>query len=762
MTVAVELTIAGVVQGVGFRPFIFRLANANGFSGFVQNVGGSAVVVVVEGPGASMEGFVRAIRLQKPSAAYIDSISAKPTGFKGYKGFRILESDSKANSPSMIPADIAVCPDCLREILDKQSRFFRYPFNSCAVCGPRFSVIRRTPYDRANTSMDPFRLCAACEHEYGDPEDIRRFQIQGISCLDCGPRLSLEDNRGHRVEAVDPIREVAKLLAEGMVVGIKGLGGFHLAASASDDEVVGKLRERKRRPSKPFAVMGLDLHVLAQLGMVHGEQAELLGSPERPIVLVDKRKGSSLSPGVAPGLRQIGLFLPYTPLHYLVLQDFRDHFAIMTSGNPPGEPMCIDEHDARRKLASFADYFLVHDRSIANRVDDSVLRLTEGRPAFLRRGRGYAPRWIELPFQLHSPVVCFGAMLQNAGAVGFGDKAVLTQYIGDTDEYFTSLELERYIKLFLENYRIRPSEATAVCDLHPSYPSTTIAERWSRRFHVPLRRVQHHWAHLASVAAEHHHEGDLLGIAIDGTGYGADGNIWGGEVFRFGRRGYARLGQLEYQALPGGDLASVYPARMLAAVLSRSMSDNEIARLFSARGLLRGLPHGREELDVILKESRSASILTSSTGRVLDAASALLGFGLSRSYEGEPAIRLEASSRPGECLLEPRIKPGDIDVLDTDSLFMQLLEQVDHRSAPRLAYGIQNAIGKGLGLIAFSKSRRNDRVLAVSGGAAVNTYLMRGIREGVRDRLQVLTNSRVPPGDGGIALGQALLADPGN
>jgi hydrogenase maturation protein HypF len=759
MKEAVELTITGIVQGVGFRPFIYRLATEHGLSGYVQNIGGSAVIAVVEGQPSSVEAFRGSIKEEKPSAAYVESIRARPIEPKGYGSFSIMESDTNANSPSMIPADLAVCKDCLREVLDPESRFHLYPFNSCAVCGPRYSVIRATPYDRPNTSMDPFKLCRSCRREYDDPQDIRRFHVQGISCPVCGPRVWLEDAGGHRVEAADPINEVGRLIAEGRIVAVKGLGGFHISASASDDEVVRELRRRKRRPSKPFAVMGLDLDVLEGLGVVSAAQRKLLDSPEKPIVLVDARKGSPMSLEVAPGLRQVGLFLPYTPLHYLLLRGLRDHFAIMTSGNPPGEPMCVDEREARQKLSPYVDFFLLHNRRIVNRVDDSVVRLTAGRPALLRRGRGYAPKWIELPTGLRSPAVCFGAMLQNAGGVGFGDKAVLTQYIGDTDEYSTSLELEKYIQLLLKNYRLRPQDSTTICDLHPNYPSTAMAERWSERYRSPLRRVQHHWAHLASVTAEHRIGGEVLGIAIDGTGYGDDGNIWGGEVLRFGMKGYHRLGHLEYQALPGGDLASTHPARMLASILSRFLSDGEILKLYSARGLLDGLPHGRQELDVILQQSRGTGISTSSTGRVLDAASALLGLSLFRSYEGEPAIRLEASSKRGVDQLTPRIRKGEVDVFDTTSLFEQLLELDSQDDTAPLAYSVQHAVGMGLASIALSKSRRSDVVLAVSGGAAVNTYIMEGIREVVRGRLRVITNVKVPPGDGGIALGQCVLAD---
>ncbi|HVP23294.1 MAG TPA: carbamoyltransferase HypF [Conexivisphaerales archaeon] len=756
---ALELTITGVVQGVGFRPFIYRLATGRGLRGYVKNVGGSAVIAVVEGEPSSIDSFRLSIDLEKPSAAYVESIKAKELPPSGYSGFAILESDPKANAPSMIPADLATCGDCMGEVLDSTSRFHRYPFNSCAVCGPRYSIIETTPYDRPNTSMKPFVLCDDCRREYEDPGDVRRFHVQGISCPNCGPRVWLEDRNGRRMGGRDPIREAGRLLSQGKILAVKGLGGFHIAASASNDEVVLKLRERKRRPSKPFAVMALDLDVVSSLGVPDGAQRALLASPERPIVLVNSRKRSPLSQLVAPGLRQVGLFLPYTPLHSLLLREDADRFAIMTSGNPPGEPMCVDARDAKEKLSSFVDFFLLHNRRIVNRVDDSVVRMTDGRPTLLRRGRGYAPRWVDLPVKLSSPAVCFGAMLQNAGAVGFADKAVLTQYVGDTDEYFTSLELERYIKLLLKNYGILPREATTVCDLHPAYPSTAMAEAWSRKHRCRLRRVQHHWAHLASVAAENLVEGEMLGIAVDGTGYGLDGNIWGGEVLRFDRSGFSRLGHLEYQPLPGGDLASTYPARMLASILSRFLDDSEIFKLYSKKDLFKGLPRGPEELEVVLAQCRGPGILTSSTGRVLDAASALLGVCLFRSYEGEPAIRLEAASRRGGPPLRARLRRGDVDVVETAPLFEQVLELSGDAPASQLAFSIQRSIGLALASAAVGRARRSDRFLAVSGGAAVNTPLMEGIREGARDKLKVLVNAKVPPGDGGVALGQCFLAD---
>lgn len=764
MKEAIELTITGIVQGVGFRPFIYRIAVANGLAGQVKNIGGSAVSVVVEGEKDDLQRFLNQVTELKPPAAFIESIQRKTVPPTGRGRFEILESDAASHSPSMIPADIAICNDCLAEVLDPTSRWHKYAFNSCAVCGPRFSVIEDIPYDRKNTSMADFELCPSCTAEYGDPSDIRRFHVQGISCPHCGPSVWLEDNRGLKVKAKarDPIEEAGRLLSRGKIIGVKGLGGFHIAASASDDAVVSLLRRRKDRPEKPFAVMALNLRVASRLAVISSAARTLLTSRERPIVLVDIKGGGPLSGGVAPGLKQLGLFLPYTALHHLLLMAFPEHFAIMTSGNPAGEPMCIDEKCAKEKLSNCVDYFLMHDRRIINRVDDSVVRFTLGRPTLLRRGRGYAPKWIDLPRRLSRPAICFGAMLQNAGAVAFGNKAVLTQYIGDTDEYFTSLELERYLRLLSKNYRVDPHEANVVCDLHPSYPSTAMAREWSRQHDASLIEVQHHWAHIASVMAEKGLEGEILGIAVDGTGYGADGNIWGGEVLRSSFRTFTRLGHLSYQPLPGGDLASTYPSRMLAAILSGFLEDDEVKKVFRSRGLTRGLPRGEKELEVVLLQCKTKAVMTSSLGRVFDAASALLGVCMSRTYEGEPAIKLEASSVEGKCLLEPAIRQEEVPVLDTAALFGEILALMDERPASELAYAAQYSLGRGLASIALTKAKRGDTTLAVSGGAAVNSPFMKGVRDSVGDRLQVVTNDLVPPGDGGIALGQAALADSRN
>ena len=663
----------------------------------------------------------------------------------------------------MIPPDIAVCEDCLREVYDPKDRHYRYAFNSCAWCGPRFSMIESIPYDRPNTAMRDFPLCDECREEYENPEDIRRFHAQGISCPACGPRLWLEDSSGRRVDTGDPISEAARLIDSGAVVAIKGVGGYHIACLATDDAVVEGLRKRKRRPEKPFALMALDLETARKHVEVDDVAESLLTSPERPIVLLPKRAGSPISDLVAPGLDTIGVMLPYTPLHHMLLSETRDRILIMTSGNEHNKPMCTSEEEARRRLSSFVDYFLHHNRRIVNRVDDSVVRFTAGRVTMLRRGRGYAPVWIRLPAQLERPVIAFGAELQTAGAVAFSNKAVLTQFIGDTDEFENLDYMDRALRFFCETYDIDPSEAILVADMHPAYGTRRLAEAWAREHDAEVRLMQHHHAHVVSVMVEVRVPlgSRLVGVAVDGLGYGEDGQLWGGEVLVASYGEYERVGHLAPQPMPGGDLATRYPVRMLIGILSTFMSDSEVMELLSERDLLSGLPRGETEARIAVFQARDPQTpKISSVGRTLDAISALLGLCFERTYEGEPAMKLEAAATGGRSLdgLEAPLRGHG--VIDTSRLVEALIERIDSFSVADLAFSAIHAIGLALGeLAAKAASSLDANFVVVSGGAAVNSILIEGMEEALkRSGLELRLNSKVPPGDGGIALGQVALA----
>ncbi|MCS7121688.1 MAG: carbamoyltransferase HypF [Archaeoglobaceae archaeon] len=759
MLKAIKLTVTGIVQGVGFRPFIYRTAVKSGVTGYVKNIGGSAVEIHVEGFEEKIKEFLKKFNENKLSLFQLDRVELIEVEPKNYCKFEIVESDPKLHANSMIPPDFSICDNCLREVLDVSSRFYLYPFHSCAYCGPRYSIIERIPYDRENTSMRDFPLCIKCISEYKDPENFYRFHAQGISCKECGPKVKLYTRDSEFLcEGYEAIEKAGKLIDEGSIVAVKGIGGYHIASLATRDEVVLRLRKMKRRPSKPFAVMALNLDVAARIVYLNDDAAKLLTSKERPIVLLDRREDSNVSDLVAPSLRQIGIFLPYTSIHYLLLNNTSDKFTIMTSGNPSGEPMCTDEECARKKLSQFVDYFLIHNRRIVNRVDDSVVRFTAGKLMLLRRGRGYAPKWTTLPIKLKKPVIAFGAMFQSSGAVGFEDKVVLTQYIGDLDEYNCFKDLEHYLKFLMNCYKISADSSAIVADLHPRYPSTLLAEEWARKYGSEILKVQHHWAHIASAMAEYGLEEEVVGIAIDGAGYGLDGTVWGGEVLIANYDDFERVGHLELHSMPGGDLAVKYPARMLASILSKELSEEEISKIFKKYGITeKGLPRKEKELEILLKHIHS-SPKTSSIGRVLDSAATLLGICFERTYEGEPAIKLEAFSKKCNEMFEVNIIGSEKYVLKTTPIFLEALELLDKKDKREIAYMVQKSIGYGLGLIARKAAKKKHNYLVLSGGAAVNDYLVEGVEEAIGSKLKLLLPRNYPANDGGIALGQVAIA----
>lgn len=763
---AAKIIVTGIVQGVGFRPFIYRLAVKIGLRGYVKNIGGSSVEIYVEGVDEKIREFTSKIFEEKPEVVKIEEVTFMEVEPFGYTSFKILESNPYSYRSSMIPPDISICDDCLREVLDPLSRFYLYPFHSCAYCGPRYSMIEEIPYDRENTTMREFQLCDECMREYLDPENNRRFHAQGISCSRCGPVVKLYNkNFEYITYGYDAVIESGKLIDEGSIIAVKGVGGFHIALSATNDEPIMRLRRLKNRPTKPLAVMVLDIATASKIVHIDRETVSVLTSKERPILLLDKREDADVSKLVAPGLRQLGIFLPYTALHHLLLMNTDYKFAIMTSGNPHGEPMCTDEECAKEKLSEFVDYFLIHNRKIVNRVDDSVVRFTRGRKMLLRRGRGYAPTWSKLPFKLKKPVIAFGAMLQNAGGIAFDDKVILTQYIGDVDDYYCFRDLERYIMFLTRNYKIDLRSTVLAADMNPTYPSTIIAEEWASMHNVELHKIQHHWAHILSVAAEHQIEEEFIGIAVDGAGYGLDRTIWGGEVLRAGYEDFERVGHLKTQPMPSGDLAVKYPARMLAGIISTKLDIREIIEIFKKLDILsRGFKKGELEIEILLNDIDNAP-RTSSTGRVLDAASVMLGVCYEMTYEGEPAIRLEAFSKPNKDktneIYSKITLHNDTYIVDTTQIILDALNLLinNELEKPVIGYMIQKAIGYGLGSIALKTARRRHRYLVLSGGAAVNEYIVEGVEEAIGNSdLKLLLPSMYPANDGGIALGQVAAA----
>ncbi|MCS7105388.1 MAG: carbamoyltransferase HypF [Thermofilaceae archaeon] len=749
---AAHIKAVGIVQGTGFRPFVHRIASKFGLKGYIRNLGGSEVEIWVEGDDGAVELFLEALEKEKPPPVELEELKVSRVEPRGYSHFTILESAHSLTERSQIPPDIGACPHCLRETIDPTSRWFRYPFNSCAWCGPRFSMMYCAPYDRENTSMRDFPLCDECRSEYSDPGNLRRFHAQGISCTRCGPRLRLLDNLGVEVACDNPLSEAVSLIEEGNIVAIKGIGGFHLAALASDDDVVMELRRRKQRPRKPFALMALDLEVVKAIASPSEKHLELLSSPQKPIVLVPKRVDTLVSSFVAPGLTEIGVMLPYTPLHYLLLSETKDKFLIMTSGNRKGLPICKGT-EALRELSGIADYFLVHNREIVNRVDDSVIRLTAGEPQMLRRSRGYVPRWVKLPFRIRGEVIALGAHLDNTGAIAFEDKVVPTQYLGDMDNLENIDFLLSAIDFLVRNYRLTPSVIAS--DKHPNYLTTEFARRLSSELGVPHVKVQHHHAHIVSCTASNglQPEEEVVGVAMDGVGYGDDGHLWGGEVLLASYTSYERVGHLDYLPLPGGDRATLYPVRITAAALSKALDPDEAIRICLKLELHKMLPGGLRELEAVTRTFQRAPV-SSSVGRFLDAVSALLGVCTERTFEGEPAIKLEAAARGGQLIEGLKLEVSDGRILTIDFL-VQLSEARNLYSVKDLAYTTLTRLGEALASLAREELKDVKLKVAISGGAAVNDYIVYAMMKEIGE---ILLPRGIPAGDGGISLGQAVVA----
>jgi len=764
-----KIFITGIVQGVGFRPFVYNLATANNLKGFVINRGDATVKIVVEGTKDDINCFVEQLKQKAPAVSNVQSIRiiwGAPT--RQFDMFKIGKSERKIELyESNVPPDIAICDECIADILNPNSRWFNYPFTCCSHCGPRFTAIKELPYDRIRTNMGKFPLCDNCEKDYMDPRD-RRFHAQGICCPNCGPKMSLYDRAGSIISVPDPIKEAARLLDEGHIVAIKGIGGFHLSAKTSEDGPISVLRKRKNRPTQPFAVMSKDLTAIKTYAIISKDEEQLLTSWRRPIVLLRKSQTYSLSELIAPGLDTIGVMLPYSGIHYILLKNSKELALIMTSGNSCGLPMSITNKHALKNLSYVADYFLLHNRQIINRCDDSVLRVVDNKTTFIRRSRGYIPTPVPLPISNEKglTVVSLGAELRNVGAIVHRNNCFLTQYIGDV----TNLETLNYLIQALKNmqqlFKITNDASVIACDLHPRYLTSRLAEEIAKTKHSKLIKVQHHHAHLASVMAENKVPLDLpvIGIVMDGIGYGTDGNVWGGEIMKASYSGFERLGHLKPQPMPGGDLCTIYPLRMLIAILSTVMTKRDVYNITS-RHITLGLPHGINEFDVIWYQIKNEPLLTSSSGRFLDSIAALTGVCLKRTYEGEPAMKVEAvaaAGDPNKIPITPKIDryQGKY-VLDTSDLTQKLAEaaQNGHKPADICACA-QKVLAQGVAQMAvFAAIDYGIDTIALSGGVAVNDYIVNTVKAYVKGHgLRLILHNVVPPGDGGLSLGQAVVA----
>ncbi|MHC3129670.1 MAG: carbamoyltransferase HypF [Candidatus Bathyarchaeota archaeon] len=748
-----KIKVSGIVQGVGFRPFIYRTATKNGLVGYVRNRGDAVVEIVVEGKKDNVAQFLEDLKEEKPPLAQIYNITADYEGDEGgFEEFTIIKSSGEAElSGSVIPPDVSICDECLRELRDPKNMRFNYFFITCTDCGPRYTITRGLPYDRPNTTMQEFQMCDFCSREYGDPSN-RRFHAQTVACPKCGPKAYLTSNTGEPVECEDPIREAGRLLEEGYVVSIKGNGGFHVAAATTKADPLARLRKVKHRKQKPFAIMAPDLETVRLFAEVNPWEAELLTSYRKPIVLLKKRGDYYLSELVSPELHSVGVMLPYTGLHAMLFDRVKEPAFVMTSANPPSEPIVTKNDEATSKLGSTVDYFLLHNRTIAQRCDDSVVRFHKQDPCLIRRSRGYAPEPIRTKFVSNRCVLAVGGELNVTSCILTGNRAFISQHIGDVE----NLETLRFMKNSIEHLtKLTNSRVeVVVCDLHPKFTTTKLAQELGSKFECPVVQVQHHHAHAAALMAEWNVD-EIVGVACDGFGYGSDGTAWGGEVLYCNREGFRRVAHLEGQPMVGGDSATYYPLRMAAGILHRKVDVTEWLLSLSTK-----FPHGKREAEVIIKQLKKGSTPeTTSCGRVLDAVSALLGICYERTYEGEPAMKLESAALEGKDLLNlaPRFNGK---VLDTTFLVHEIFTKKDSFSAADLACSAQSYLARGLAQLAVKETERLQvKHIGFSGGVAYNEHITATIRKAVeKEGFKFLVHHKIPAGDGGTSFGQAIVA----
>ncbi len=749
-----EIKVSGIVQGVGFRPFIYRTAVKNGLVGYVRNRGDAVVEIVVEGNKDNIAQFLKDLEKEKPPLAQIFNLTTNYGEDEGaFKKFTIIESSGEAElSGSVVPPDVSICDDCLRELREPENRRFNYFFITCTNCGPRYTIIRELPYDRSNTTMQDFQMCNFCSREYRDPSN-RRFHAQTVACPRCGPKAYLASKHGEPLEFEDPIREAGRLLEEGYIVAIKGNGGFHVATATTKAEPIARLRMAKHRKQKPFAIMAPDLETVKTFATVNPWEAELLTSYRKPIILLQKRSDYYLSELVSPELHTVGVMLPYTGLHAMLFDGVREPAFVMTSANPPSEPIVTRNDEAIRKLGSDVDYFLLHNRTIAHRCDDSVVRFHSENPCLIRRSRGYAPEPIRLNSVSDSCVLAVGGELNVTSCLLNGDRAFLSQHIGDVE----NLETLRFLKGTINHLtRLTNSKIEVVaCDLHPKFTTTKLAQELGNHLDCPVVQVQHHHAHIAALMAEWNVD-EVVGIACDGFGYGSDGTAWGGEVLYCNRGGFRRLGHLEGQPMVGGDLATLYPLRMAAGILHGETNITEWLLSLSDK-----FPHGEKEAEVVIKQlEKGLAPETTSCGRVLDAVSAILGVCYERTYEGEPAMKLESTALKGKDVLNVASRfTGN--VLDTTFLVNEIFTRKDSLSVADLASSAQSYLARGLAELAVKEAGQLCvKHVGFSGGVAYNKYITATIRKAVeKEDFKFLVHKKIPAGDGGTSFGQAIVAN---
>ncbi|MFW2366463.1 MAG: carbamoyltransferase HypF [Desulforhopalus sp.] len=762
----VEIIVRGTVQGVGFRPFIYNLASRFEISGTVANTS-DGVVIMAAAAGDRLDAFVKAINEEAPVLARITSLDSKPTPVDTEEGvFTILPSTGGVTAKAAIPPDIALCDDCRRELLDPADRRYHYPFTNCTNCGPRLTIVETIPYDRPMTSMKDFPMCEACRKEYHDPTN-RRFHAQPNACPDCGPQIFLHGPEDDPRTADTCLQQTATALKNGQVVAMRGLGGFHLVVNGSSIEAVKSLRQRKGRPDKPLAIMVADSAQAKKFCYISKEEELLLHSAQHPIVLLKQRDNNLLAENLAPGIAEIGMMLPYTPLHQMLFEQ-RDcpEVLVMTSGNVSGSPICTDNDDALTRLGPFTDLFLFHDREIVTRVDDSVVKSIANRTIMFRRARGYVPTPLNVAMRLPKILAC-GAGLKNSFSLGRDHEVLVSQHIGDLDSlevYDFFLESVAHLKSV---FQLEPE--AVVCDLHPDY----LSSRYAVELGLPLYKVQHHHAHAVAVMAEHHLKDPVISIVLDGTGLGDDGTSWGGEILQTDLTSYKRLGHLTCLHLPGGDAAAVEPWRMA------------LSGLFSCYGV-EGFGQNRLPATLAHLESSDLTVissmltnefnspLTSSCGRLFDCIAALLGVRQTISYEGQAAMELEALAKTRQtstwkeeiltrsvmetsAMLE---EDNDLHRIRSDEIIKAVLDGIKRNDDPaELALQFHTMLITSITrLIEILSKQTGIRQIVLSGGCMQNSLLLEGLFHTLQGlNVQIFTGNSLPLNDGAISFGQTII-----
>ncbi|WP_297899125.1 carbamoyltransferase HypF [Methanobrevibacter sp.] len=772
-----RILVEGTVQGVGFRPTVYRVANSLNMAGYVRNLG-NVVEIVLFSKKENVNNFIEVLKNKCPPIAKINSIktiwideSDLEKEIEISDKFNIIESSSEFSGASIIPPDLAICDNCLKEINDPTNRRYKYPFTACTDCGPRFTIIESIPYDRSRTTMDEFPFCSECDEEYKNPDD-RRYHAEASCCENCGPSLKLFDkNRKEMIvnKENNPIEEGVKLLNKGKILAIKGIGGTHLVAKVTDDKPIKKLRKRLNRCNQPFAVMSKNLKTVEKFAEVSNLEKKSLLSIERPIVVLKKNKDYNFSRFLVPELHNIGVMLPYSPLHNLIFDYTEEPAFIMTSANIPGEPMMINNNEILSNLYGIADYYLLHDRKIVNRCDDSVIRYRNNELSFIRRSRGYVPN----PYNLENlnclnrevDVLALGPELDVTFTIQKQGLSYVSQHIGNTNKFRTYEFLQESIKNMMNLTKTEEFDIIS-CDMHPQFFTTRLANEMGEKFNCPVIPVQHHHAHGAVLAIDNSVD-ELIFIAADGVGYGEDGTAWGGEIIYTDIVNYKRLASLEPQKMPGGDISTKYPARMLASILFNSeyYEEKELENILNLK-YANYFQHNEIEIKNLLKQIKSNLNvgITTSTGRILDSISVALNVCGKRTYEGECSMKLEslAFGANGDIIIEPKFKKyNKRPVLDTSQILVDIMNLIDQgENRKEIAYAGQIAVSEGLAKLAVDAGRNlGIDNIGATGGVFYNEAITLATKKYIENEgFNFIQHKNSCAGDGSISLGQALIS----